>query len=220
MQTAQNDNGFLQITSHNLKEAKAPAKITLPKELVSGMQDAWDKSFPKGKSQEQGGILVRHKDGSYEWKAGKGRKSESFKINYEDIGKNETLVMTGHTHPYDKSEGGYTEVSFSAADLANLVVGKEPAKIVQSGQTLFVVARTTKFDGLLKNSDTKQKLRLYTRIKKMWYKVFNLSKGHGIDRIEVATRLICERYHLVYYKGKGNLLTKVDTSSQNDKDTK
>lgn len=220
MPTAQNDGAFEQIISHHLKLADAPTEITLPKELVEGLQNAWDNSFPDGKSQEQGGILVRHQDHSYEWKTGKGTGSTSFRINYEDINKNETLALTGHTHPYDESEGAYTDVSFSGTDLANFVYGQESAKIVQSGKTLFLVAYTIRFNRLLKNLGAKRKQKLYTQMNRTWLAVFSTHQGTELECVEAAVKATCKRYRLLYYKGQGNLLKKVDISDQNDKDTK
>lgn len=216
MQAAQNDSGFDQIISHNLNPTFAPTKITLPKELVEGLQNAWDNSFPNGKSQEQGGILVRHQDQSYEWKAGKGSESSSFRINYEDVNKDETLALTGHTHPYDDSEGGYTDVSFSGTDLANFVYGKEATKVVQSGKALFLVASAIQFNRRLKNLDAKGKRKLYTEINRTWLAIFSTHQGSDLECVEAAVKTTCRTYNFVYYKGQGNLLKKVDISDQND----
>lgn len=218
MPNAPNKRGFELITSRNLTITNAPAQITLPQEAVVGMQYAWHKSFPKGKSQEQGGILVRRRDRSYKWKAGKAGRSDAFRVNYEDVGRYEILLITGHTHPYDKSEGGHTDISFSATDLANLVIGKEPAKVVQSGQSLFLVAQTREFNHLLQNLSIKGKQKLHTEIKKTWYNAVRISQGNDFERIDAAILAVCHKYHFIYYKGKGNLLKKVDISNQNNKD--
>lgn len=50
----------------------APESMKLPPELQEGIEAAWAASFPEEKSLEQGGILVKTKDGKYVWKAGKG----------------------------------------------------------------------------------------------------------------------------------------------------
>src|SRR5882672_8241395 len=97
----QRDKDFDKITGGHLAEGDAPDKIGLPKELTEGMQSAWDDSFPGGKSQEQGGNLVREKDGSYAWRKGKPGTSGMFTPDYGDVGKDQTLVGVGHTHPYD-----------------------------------------------------------------------------------------------------------------------
>lgn len=88
---------FEKIITPNLKKEDAPAEITLPKELVEGMAESWGKSFPQGKSQEQGGILVRKKNGLYQWKAGQLGLSGLFVPNHTDVDKDETLIAVGLT---------------------------------------------------------------------------------------------------------------------------
>jgi hypothetical protein len=99
----------------------APESLTLPEELHEGMQTAWAQSFPQGKSQEQGGILVQGPSQKYQWKPGLPGTSGSFKPNYGDRNPDETLIATGHTHPYDKIEGKFTDISFSSQDLARFI---------------------------------------------------------------------------------------------------
>lgn len=217
--TANHDN-FFHITRRDFNLTHAPAEIALPIELVEGMQSAWDNSFPKGQSQEQGGILVRSDDSSYKWKVGKLGTSGSFIPNYGDVAKNETLVAIGHTHPYDKEEGGYTDVSFSGSDLAFIVYQKQFANIVQSGQTLFLTAPTAQFNKLVEKLDGKKKKDFYRKIEQTWFQLFLTHQGKLPERAEAATKATCEKYKLVYYRGKGHSLVKVDTSKQNDKDTK
>ncbi len=210
----QRDKNFDKITSGHLNEADAPDAIALPKELSEGMQSAWDGSLPEGKSQEQGGNLVRNKDGSYGWRKGKAGKSGMFKPDYGDVGKDQTLVGVGHTHPYDKSEGGHTNVSFSGGDISSIVYEKQtqPLNIVQSGETVFVLARTEEFEKLLVGLDAAGKRKLEQKIEKTWNDVYTTFKGKIPERAEAATRATCKAFHLVYYRGKGGSLTKVDVS--------
>lgn len=63
---------FDQAATTPYDKAAAPQDMGIPIELQDGLQAAWDASFPGGKSQEQGGILVLTKDGKYVWRAGKG----------------------------------------------------------------------------------------------------------------------------------------------------
>ena len=42
---------------------------------------------------------------------GKAGTSGAFTPNRASVKKNEKLVSIAHTHPYDKSEGGFTDVS-------------------------------------------------------------------------------------------------------------
>jgi len=216
MKNMQNDESFERVASRSI--ADMPVKITLPVELVSGMQNAWDNSFPRDQSQEQGGILVRHDDGSYKWKAGKPGRSGSFIPNFDDCEQNETLVAIGHTHPYDEKEGGYTDVSFSGRDLAMAVYHEQVVNIVQSGQTLFLVAPSAEFNKLVKNLDTKGKRSLFQKIERTWYQAFLTHQGQLPARADAATKATTATYHLVYYFGAGNSLNR--TSAQKNKDTK
>lgn len=183
-------------------KADAPQSMAVPDELREGLEAAWAASFPEGKSMEQGGILVKTKDGAYVWRAGKATGSGSFKVNYADVGPDEVLVASGHTHPYDESEGGHTDIAFSGGDLSNLVWQQERFKLVQSGTAQFGVAKTAEFDALVAAADTKdKKTALRQEMNALWDSTFKGSKGKFPERVETAARAVCDKYHLVYYAG-------------------
>ncbi|MEW5857473.1 MAG: DUF4157 domain-containing protein [Cyanobacteriota bacterium] len=205
---AQESKNFDTVADGNLKQADAPDKLKLPEELTEGMQEGWDKSLPDGKSQEQGGLLVKDKDGDYKWKPGKPGKSGSFSPNYSDQDKDETLVGVGHTHPYDASEGGHTDVSFSGQDLARLVYVKDRIAVVQSGEGQFVASRTVEFDKMLEKLDDAGKKKMFDEMKKTYDDALSSAKGKFQERVEAAVKAVCSKYHLVYYKGKNSKLTK------------
>lgn len=207
-----NDPGFEQIIGQNLQEGKAPDQITLPKALTDGMQAGWDKSLPLGQAREQGGNLVRNKDGSFAYRHGKSVSGDFFSPDYSDVGKDQSLVGVGHTHPYSQDEGGFTDVSFSGGDLSSIVYETQPLNIVQSGETLFIVARTVEFEKLLEGKDREEKKKLAAQIEAVWDKVYQGTKGKIPERAEAATRATCHAFHLVYYRGKGSTLARVDTS--------
>lgn len=210
--------GFEQVTTKtdgkSVAEQDAPKHIVLPPALVQGMQKAWDGSIPMGKSQEQGGILVRNKDGSYEWKAGAAGESGSFDPNYDDKGKDQSLAVLGHTHPYDETEGGYTNVPFSGQDLARQVYSDEPVNVVQSGKGMFGTARTAEFDKMVAGLDEKAKRKMFQDMNKEWNDLFSSGKGELPGKADAATRAICHKYHLLYYKGEGDSLDLVDTAAK------
>jgi len=183
--------------------------FAVPAELKAGLKDAWDASFPHGKSQEHGGILVRKADGTLEWRAGNAGTSGTFQINYGDLKSGETLVASAHTHPYDASEGGHRDVPFSGGDLANMVTGAESQKFVQSGDSVFRAAKTEEFEKLVKasNPDT-----LKTEMKATFNTALGGATGSFQDRVEAGVKAVCEKYHLEYFKGTGDSLTRVDTS--------
>ncbi|HEY8338810.1 MAG TPA: hypothetical protein VIK95_03015, partial [Egibacteraceae bacterium] len=155
--SVQRNDKFDLAVGKALNKVDAPDALEVPAELKDGLAAAWAASFPEGKSMEQGGILVKTKDGAYVWRAGKGTSGGSFKPNYADVGPDEVLIASGHTHPYDASEGGHTDVAFSGGDLSNLVWQKERFKLVQSGTAQFGVAKTAEFDALVAAADTPQK---------------------------------------------------------------
>lgn len=209
------DAAFKTLTGQEketVSEADAPKNVKLPKELVQGMQKAWDGSLPGGKSQEQGGFLVKNKDDKYEWRAGAAGDSGSFSPNYSDIKAGEKEVALGHTHPYDKSEGGYTNVPFSGQDLARQVYVNDPLSVVQSDKGMFGSARTKEFEKMLEGLDDKGKKKLFDEMKKGWDDTYKKSKGQLPDRADAATKAIAHKYHLLYYKGTGDTMNLVDTA--------
>jgi hypothetical protein len=205
----QRNEKFDAAATKPFNEADAPENMKIPAELKDGLQAAWDASFPEGKSQEQGGILVLTKEGKYVWRAGVGTGSGSFKVNYGDVKEGEVLIASAHTHPYDESEGGDTDVSFSGGDLSNLVWQKERVKVVQSGEAQFGVAKTAEFDALVAKADTKEKqLALRKEMDALWNDTFKGSKGTFQEGVVAAATAVCSKYHLVYMEGKGgNLVT-------------
>ena len=206
-------DNFDTIAAGGVKEADAPDKVQLPKPVNDAMQESWKDSFPGGKSKEQGGVIVKGKDGAYDLKRSNKSKSGSLTPNYGDVKDDETLVGVGHTHPYDESEGGHKGVSFSGADLARLAVVQDKIALVEAGGTQFIAARTAEFDKLVEGKEKSERQKLMKEMNDCWNGVFKSTKGDIIVRAEAATKATCAKYHLVYYKGKsGDELSKVDTS--------
>lgn len=96
------------------------------------------------------------------------------------------MVAYGHTHPYDQKEGGYTDVSFSGRDLAMVVYYEQVVTIVQSGQTLFLVAPSAEFNKLIKNLDSKGKNSLFRKIERAWHQAFLSHQGELPARADAA----------------------------------
>lgn len=196
---------FGVLSAGGVSEATAPVVVTIPLVLDTGMDTAWSKSFPKGKSQEQGGVLVTDKAGEYVFKAGKPGKSGSFDVNRGDVKKGETLVSIAHTHPYDASEGGFTDVSFSGQDIGLMALNKEKMSFVRSGDGDFLMARTTEFDALVKKA--KSKNALFLEIRKHWTGLYKTGTGDLKAKARAATRATCLKYHLLLYEGSKGYLT-------------
>lgn len=189
-------------------------QLVLPPVLVDGMQGAWDDSIlPNGDAQEQGGLIVRNPDGSYEFKRGGAGNTGSFPPNYQDKDADETLVGIGHTHPYSQDEGGYTGVTFSGGDLGAFATDGDRLQVVQSGDVTMVVTVTQEFDAILAGLDQAGKQALNTEINDFWDNEYQSASGNLKQRAEIATRKTCDKYHLLYYRGSGDTVNRVDTSS-------
>jgi type VI secretion system secreted protein VgrG len=192
-------------------------KVTIPPELKAGLATAWADSFPGGKSQEQAGVLVQKADGTVEWRRVVDGVSGSLtggtaSFDYPKLaGAGEKVLAAAHTHPYDASEGGHKDVSFSGADLARMAVSTVPETqhYMRSGDTVFMVAETPDFQKLVTITG-EGKLR--GEMDKTWNDTFTAATGTIQERSEAATKSVCHQYHLDYYKGKDDTLTKVDTA--------
>lgn len=195
---------FGTLAKGGVSEKTAPEILAIPLALDLAMDTAWSKSFPKGKSQEQGGVLVTDKQGEYVFHPGKPGTTGSFKVNRGDVKKGEKLVSIAHTHPYDKSEGGFTDVSFSGQDIALMAKHNEKMSFVRSGDHDFLIARTTEFDALVKKAKSKQDL--FKEIRKHWTDLYKAAKGTLPENARAATRATCLKYHLLLYEGDKGVL--------------
>ncbi|MBX7213477.1 MAG: WXG100 family type VII secretion target [Thermoflexales bacterium] len=190
--------------------ADAPKTLDVPKPLNDGLADAWKDSFPGGHSQEQGGMLVQDKDGNLVFRRGASGSSGAFTPNYGDLKDGDTLIALVHTHPYDATEGGHTDVSFSGPDIANLVNRRDPMKMVQSGDGQFAVLRTQEFDRRVNGLDNAGKQALYDQMKADYDTTFNANADtlSFSERSQRAAEAVAKKYDLAYYQGKDGALTR------------
>jgi hypothetical protein len=188
-----------------------PATYTLSPKLKEGLAAAWGASFHDGKAQEQGGILVRKADGSLDWRPGPPGTAGTFKVNYRDVKPGETLVASGHTHPYAAFEGGYTGVSFGGHDIGNMAYASRPddMKFVRSGDSIFMVQETQAFkDFVAAKGETDARAAVI----KTWDDTFAAARGTFQEKVEAAVKAVCKTHGLDYCKGSGDTLTKVDVT--------
>jgi type VI secretion system secreted protein VgrG len=181
--------------------ADAPKSFTFPPEMCKQFNDLWGKSFPKGKSQEFGGTIVKDKDGNLSLVNIGGGTSGTFTQN-RSVPKDQTIVGGFHTHPYDKSEGGYTNVSLSGADMGNMINRGDNFNSVQSGDGLFMCMRTSETPKNVdaKKMDSEQNARIMELTK----------KGNSFDKAsQLAAKETAEKYKLAYYEGKDCTVNRV-----------
>lgn len=191
---------------------KAPSQLVLPREMTQALQVAWNQSLPQGQAKEQGGLLVRNRDGSMRWlRAAPGTEKE-ISLNYDEVSPQQTLLAGAHTHPYGAEEFDFTDVPFSGRDLAELVDAPHRLSIVQSGEALFGAARTREFDALVKSRDEAGRQSLSNEIERFWQTIYDAAEGGTPEKSEAATRATSEWFHLLYYAGKQGTMRRVDTS--------
>lgn len=177
---------------------KAPAEVDLPPEMDAAMKESFKNSFPGGKSQERGATIVQNKAGQTRIVNEKSGTSGTMSPD-RNVGPDEKIIGTYHTHPYDASEGGHKGVSFSGADLAYANHHKEPI-YVDAGDKQFMVTPTKKT-----NATSKQ-------INDDWNAEFNSQIGKGAsmqDASAAATNKVAKKYDMAYYEGKDGKLKKV-----------
>lgn len=208
------DPGFTKLITPGLHEKDAPRRIALPAALTRGLQAAWERSYPAGQPIEQGGNLVQNQDGSFAFRHGKPGTDENYNYDLNDIDDGQRLLGVGHTHPYKKELDGPTDLSFSGEDLAQVLFVASPLVIAQSNRSRFIVARSAELEEQIYSVSYDQLQELARRIRSTWQSVFDSSKGSVGERADAATQITCRAFHMIYYRGKGSTLKRVDSHSQ------
>lgn len=200
------------VLSGKTKLADAPATILLPTAVDKGMQDAWKDSFPDGHEQEQGGLIVQNKDGSFGWVRGGPGTGGTWTPNYDDLGKDQTYVGLGHTHPYDDKS---VDVPFSDADIGFLFESysghQADVMVVQSGKTQFVLGRTEEFKAAMAGKTQAEIDTTVAEMTKLYNDTVAAQKAAGAsfaDRYQAAVKAVADKYKLTYYKGSNGSLIK------------
>jgi len=207
------DPGFEQISRrHGLTgRGGAPATVRLPTSLVDALDELWDESYlPDGAPQEQGGNLVRNYSGSYEFRREEGYLANKFEPDFNDVGWSQELVGVVHTHPYENRE--LVGATFSATDLADISSEDEgqTLNVIRSGDMTFLVARTKEFDKLVARYEATGDLgQLYGKIYECYGRVRDQTEGTFHQKLEAAVIAVCREFHLEYYRGHGDTLTRV-----------
>lgn len=186
--------------------AAAPASIRFAAGVQKVFDTQWGASFPGGKSKEQGGTLTFNKATGtvgIQNVGGDGSTSGSFSPNLVlPHPKQDGVLGAFHTHPYDKSEGGYTGVSLSGGDAAYMINEKQNVGMAQSGDRQFMYLRTqatpakVDFDAV---NDAQN-----NRITALMGKGADFAGASRTAAAETA-----QKYNLAYYEGTGGVLTRV-----------
>ena len=178
----------------------APKTISIPKEVNQSFDKLMGQSYPNGKSQEHGGIIVTDAHGSVSVINQRGGESGTFSPD-RTLPAGCTEVGLFHTHPYDATEGGFTGVSFSGADIAIAADRSEPS-YVQSGETQFLMLPTQKTP---KNID-------YDTLNDAQNKRIGELTDAGTPFSEasrMAANETAKKYGMAYYEGSHGVLNRV-----------
>lgn len=187
--------------------AAAPKTINFSPDTQAVFNAQWKASFPGGTSKEQGATITFDKKAgtvSTENIGGTGSTSGSFSPDL-NVKNPKTTGVLGifHTHPYDKSEGGFTGVSLSGGDAGYMINGKQNIIVAQSGAKQFMYMRTAKTPASV--DFTKLNDSQNARIAALVTKGYTFDAASRVAASETATK-----YGLAYYEGSNGTLTRVN----------
>lgn len=182
----------------------APKKINLSP-LQTTFDSLWGRSFPNGRSKEQGGVLVTDPAGKIGIVNSDGNSGTSgtFRPDF-NVPAGVTIVGVMHTHPYDSKEGGYTGVSLSGGDVGNLVNDpKRKVSIAQSGNEQFMMLKTgatpTAVDSAAMNTATNARINALVADSGMSFSAAS----------KQAARENAQKMGLAYYEGRNGVFKRV-----------
>jgi hypothetical protein len=91
--------------------------------------------------------------------------------------------------------------------MANFVTGKERIKVVRSGATLFLIAKSKEWDDALTGASAKQISDRQAAIRKCWNDAFAAATGKLPAKAQAAAKAVAKQFDLLYYTGSGATLT-------------
>ncbi len=173
-------------------------KKKFPKDVCDKMKQLMDDSYPGGHSQEHGGTLVSDSDGNMALaNAGAGQRPNAGSFSPDlSAPAGDKVLGIFHTHPYDASEGNYTDVSLSGGDAAYMVNNHHDIMVARSGDGLFIYEPTSATPGHVDFEQTNNDQN--ARIGQL------VNGGMGFpEASRQAAAETADRLHLKYYEGKG-----------------
>jgi hypothetical protein len=181
----------------------APQTITLPFDMNEAFYKLWTQSISSDNSQEHGGTLVWDAKSHLQLINTGGGTSGTFSPNRHV--DDQEIVGIFHTHPFDNSEGGYTNISLSGGDANYMINNWDQVIIAQSGKGQFMYLRTmvtpVNVDAVKLNGKYNQHIMAL------------IKKGTDFDLAsQVAAKKIAELYGMAYYEGSEGVFQKVTYS--------
>jgi hypothetical protein len=183
----------------------APKAIQFSPTLQNQFNVLWTQSFPGSGSLERGGTIMTDRRGNLSLQNIGGTASTWRDFHPDLVAKdpaNYKPVGLFHTHPYAKSEGGYTGIAIDGADAGGLI--DSPAKfcIAQSGEKQFMFVKT----------GATQPHVLQPQLKAEGQDDVNAEAAKGNNFADASTKAaveIARKYGLAYYEGSHGHFTRV-----------
>jgi len=167
-----------------------PATFTIPDNVYQGIEDAWSKSNHGADTvTEHGGRIVNDKTGKSVIRTGSGGGGG---MSFPGEQAGDTTTGTLHSHPYSKSEGSTSGVSFSDTDIKTFIGGS-------TGGNMFVGAGSCDFIMNMVDSAARDKCKTED-ISKRWNDAFAKAGGTFQQKVETAVKAAIANCGICYYK--------------------
>jgi len=185
--------------------AQAPQTLHFSGSMTATFDMLRQQSFPRGRSMERGGTIVADKRGALSLQniGGHASFSDAFAPSYDlEDSRNYKAIGVFHTHPYDRTEGSMTGMSFSGGDIGALISAPVILAVVQSGPRLFALIKTALTPKEADQAATRAAVRRDV-----------IAHWHAGGTIQQGSRIVMQqyarRYNLAYYQGTAGIVHKV-----------
>jgi hypothetical protein len=184
----------------------APRAIQFSPTLQGQFNALWRQSFPGNSSMERGGTIMSDRHGSLSLQNVGGRGGDSGVFHPDLVAKdpaNYRPIGLFHTHPYAKSEGGYTGIAIDGGDAGGLIDSPATFCIAQSGDKQFMFMKT----GATRPPPVNQ-----LAMQAEGQRDANTERANGNSFPDASARAaieIAQKYGLAYYEGSHGHFTRV-----------
>ena len=182
---------------------QAPGTLRFSARLTSTFEQLRRASFPGGRSKEQGGTIVADRAGNLHLQNLGGISSTAGTIEWDFTIRDPaafSLVGVFHTHPYDRTEGSMTGVSFSGQDFYALSADGYLLSVMQSGPRLFAILRTAAATPVPATRDADQTREIFERV----------DAGRTLQQASrIEAQQTAAQFGLAYYQGGRGVVTRV-----------
>lgn len=223
---AKYDPRWTAMAQGTIAEAAAPRTVRIPDAVGKGLDEAWTKTVntaAKGPAKEYGGNIVRTYGGEYKARGSGGESTHMFEQDEHDVPRWGELTGVYHTHLYDDIPG-QPHSTFSEGDVSSFASHDQNISLLRSGDMTYMMARTKEFEAMQaeieKETDGEKlmakRAQFQQQIEKFYNGVYKKAGGdeNRAKAMDAAMAATAKQYHLAYYAGKGNNLSRVGAPAQ------